>query len=181
VNLYILSFPTANITWVYDFKNAIWSRWSTWDLAKAKHNLFQGVYSVYAKGWNKHLMMSHTGDIFTADRNTFSDDGGVIRSSVRTGWIDHGTWDRKRSDQLIIKLKGYNPVNAKLTIFWRSDGFPEWSNGMELSVVAGTQNDHYVKLNRMGMYRSRQYEFVMTDAADLSIVGMEEDVTRMRN
>jgi hypothetical protein len=64
---------------------------------------------------------------------------------------------------------------------WRSDGFPEWSKYMELKIEANQQNDHFCKLNRMGMYRSRQYEFVMTDAADLALVGMEEDVSRMRN
>jgi hypothetical protein len=33
----------------------------------------------------------------------------------------------------------------------------------------------------MGSYRSRQYEFILTDAANLALVGMEEDLTKMRN
>ena len=52
---------------------------------------------------------------------------------------------------------------------------------MELDLQYTKQNDHFCKLNRMGMYRSRQYEFIMTDASDLALIGMEEDLTRMRN
>ena len=122
--------------------------------------------------------------------------GQIIHSSVRTGWLDHGTWDRKRSDQLIIKLQGYLPKldygiqpdqlsmrPVKVVMRTRDDGRPEWSNPIDIEVQAGIegQNDHFCKLNRMGIYRSRQYEFTMTDARDLALVGFEEDITRLRN
>jgi hypothetical protein len=33
----------------------------------------------------------------------------------------------------------------------------------------------------MGIYRSRQYEIVMTDNADLAFCGMQEEVEELRN
>ena len=181
LNLYILSFPIANITWAYDFKTDTWSQWSTWNLTDGLHGQFEGVWGTYAKDWNKHVVLSKSGDLSEITRDSFTDNGTPIRSSVRTGWLDQGTWDRKRCNQLIIKLRGYNPSAATILMRWRDDGFPEWSKPIELALQSNSQNDHYAKLNRMGMYRSRQYEFIMTDAADMALIGMEEDVTKMRN
>lgn len=181
LNHYIITFPTERVTWAYDFKTDVWCQWSSWDSATGSHKEFEGYFADYAKGWNKHVVLTKAGVLNEISRNVYSDNGTQIKSSVRTGWLDHGTWDRKRSNQLIIKLNGYKSEDARILMRWRSDGFPEWSTAMELPIQYGQQNDHFCKLNRMGMYRSRQYEFIMTDAADLGLIGMEEDVTRMRN
>jgi hypothetical protein len=124
--------------------------------------------------------MSAEGDIYEFDRTVTTDNGNPIRSSIRTGWINHGTADRKRCDQLIVKLQGYASTDSRILLRWRTDGFPEWSNAVQIEVQAGKQNDHFCKLNRMGVYRSRQYEFILTDAVDLALVGIELDVTKMR-
>jgi hypothetical protein len=163
LNMYVLTFPSENQTWAYDFKTDTWSQWSSWNLEHAKHDAFIGIYGTFARDWNAHLIQSKAGDIYELDRSVYSDAGNVIKSSIRTGWLDHGTWDRKRSDQFILKLKGFNTDNSKILMRWRSDGFPEWSTAIELSIQQGDQDDHYCKLNRGGIYRSRQYEFIMTD------------------
>lgn len=181
LNMYILSFPTEGVTWAYDIKTECWSQWSSWDLKNGQHLMFDKHYSTYAKTWNAHLMLSTSGYLYEVTRDSYTDAGAPIRSSIRTGWIDHGTWDRKRCDQLIVKLKGYLSSDAKVLMYIRSDGQPEWSVPIEIDIQAGEQNEHFCKLNRMGTYRSRQYEFVMTDAQDLALIGMEEDFTRMRN
>lgn len=180
MNLYVLSFPSAQQTWVFDFKSETWSQWSSWDLGTGSHKMYRGRFNVYAKDWNKHLTMTDAGNIYELSRDIYDDAGTPMRSSVRTGWIDHGTWDRKRADQLMIKLQGYAPSTARILLRWRTDGFPEWSTAVELNIQSNSQNDHFVKLNRMGMYRSRQYEFIMTDAQNLALIGMEEDVIKMR-
>jgi hypothetical protein len=36
-------------------------------------------------------------------------------------------------------------------------------------------------MNRLGIYRSRQYEFRMSDPVDFILVGATEDVETMRN
>jgi hypothetical protein len=181
LNMYILNFPTESKTWAYDFKNDIWTQWSSWDLASAENKVFKGYYGTYAKTWNKHLILGSDGDLYEFSRTQYSDDDAPIRSSIRTGWLDSGTWDRKRLDQLIIKLQGYNPDGAKVLLRMRTDGFQEWGTAIEIDIQANQQNDHFCKLNRMGIHRSVQFEFIMTDAADLSLVGMELDYTKCRN
>lgn len=181
LNLYLLTFPSAGQTWAYDFKSEVWSQWSSWNTALAEHNVFAGKYSTYATEWNAHLMLADDGSLYEVSRDAFTDNGNIIKSSVRTGWLDHGSWDRKRCNQLIIKLRGYNPDAAIVQLRYRDDGFQEWSNTIDLPIQSNSQNDHYAKLNRMGMFRSRQYEFIMTDAADLALIGMEIDVQKQRN
>jgi hypothetical protein len=181
LNLYIISFPASDLTLVYDFKNDIWSKWSSWDLSNARHKLFSGTFHTFAKSWGKYVSLSQSGNLYEVSRSAYTDDGNPIRSSVITGWIDHGTYNRKRSDQLIIKLKGYNPSAATILVRWRDDGRPEWSSAAELPIQSGSQNSHYAILKRMGVYRSRQYEFIMTDAADMALMGMEEEVLKLRN
>ena len=63
LNLYVLTFPTANQTWVYDFKSDVWSQWSQWDIDLALHNRFAGIFGTFAKGWNKHVILSSPGDL----------------------------------------------------------------------------------------------------------------------
>jgi hypothetical protein len=181
LNMYLLAFPTENVTWAYDIKTDVWSQWGSWNSDTGADDIYLGRFNAYAKDWNVHYTQAANGDLYSLSRGVFSDNGAPIRSSIRTGWIDHGTWDRKRSNQLIIKLKGYLNSDAIVTMRWRSDGFQDWSMPLEINVQATQQNDHYCKLNRMGQYRSRQYEFTMTDAQDLAIVGLEEDVVRLRN
>lgn len=177
LNMYILNFPTEKKTWAYDMKTQTWTRWGAWDNSRAVYNNFLGIDMVYSPLWNKHMVQTAQGSLYTIDRHNYTDAGATIRSKVVTGWIDHGTWGRKRSDQLIIKLQTNQQGNYKILMRHRDDGRPQWSNYMEIPVSYLGAADSFAKMNRLGTYRSRQYEFVMTDPVDMAIIGLEEDVT----
>jgi hypothetical protein len=63
----------------------------------------------------------------------------------------------------------------------RDDGNPVWSKFIEIDLQPSLQGDFLVKLNRMGMYRARQYEFRISDPIDLVLIAASEDITEMRN
>jgi len=190
--LYMLQFPTANQTWVYDYKNNTWCRWGYWNEASGEHDNFLGQHSIFVKPWNKHFIMSRlNGKIYELSRSVYDDDGNPMVSFRRTGWIDHGSvWKRKRSDQFYIKCKVREriidpatglPIPATLLLRWRDNGNPIFSSWVEIDLAPDYQGDCLVKLNRFGTYRGRQYEFRLTDAVDLVLVGATEDVTTLRN
>lgn len=181
INHYVLNFPTAKKTWAYDLKEGLFIEWGAWNAPLARYDVFPIIGSCYAKGWNKHLFLGQNGNVYQMDRNVYQDAGNEIRTLIRTGWINHGSARRKRSNQLYVKLKSYSPTPATVLMRWRDDGRPEWSTFMELPVGSESEQTQFAKLNRMGMYRSRQYEFVMTDNADLALCGMSEDVEELRN
>ena len=184
--LYVLQFPTSGQTWAYDYKNDEWFRWGSWNVASGDHDNFIGQHVCFAKGWNKHLIMSRVdGQIYELDRNSFTDAGAQMVSYRRTGWIDHGLiFNRKRSNQLYIKVKMFaqDGVTSPTLMFrWRDDGNPVWSQYLHLPLDPNFQGDCLIKLNRMGMYRMRQYEFRISDNVDLALVAATEDLQEMRN
>jgi hypothetical protein len=185
ISVALFSFPAAEESWAYDYKNDTWARWGYWNLLQGGHERFIGQHSCFAKAWNKHLIQSRIdGKIYELDRNVFRDDTNPMVSYRRTGWIDRGTWNRKRVSQLVVKGKVY-PNNASptstLMFRWRDNGSPVWSNYVDISLNPDTQGNFVVPMNRMGMYRSRQYEFRRSDNVDLVLVGATEDIEVMRN
>jgi hypothetical protein len=180
INYYVTTFPSAKKTWVYDLKEDMWVEWGAWDPSLSRYDVFPIVGTCYAKAWNKHLVLTQDGNVYEMSRETYNDNGDEIRSLIRTGWISHGTGKRKRSNRLYIKIKSYSPTPANVLIRWRDDGRPEWSTFVELPVGSESEQTQFQELTRMGTYRSRQYEFVMTDNADLALCGISEDVEALR-
>ena len=175
LSLYILSFPTAGQTWAYDYKNDVWSQWGYWQ--DGEHQRFIGQHSCFVKPWNKHLIMSRLdGRIFELDRNTFDDAGNEMISYRRTGWLNNGTYNRKVCDQLYVKVKRGEGDIGTLMIRWRDDGRAEWGNWFEVALSPIGDRDFVSKNNRFGMYRSRQYEFRISGAADLVLVGVDTEM-----
>ena len=181
LNSYLLDFPTEKVTWVYDLKEGIWTKWGAWNSGEARYDSFPIAGSCYAKTWNKHLFLGTNGVVYQFSRDTFQDNGAEQRTTIRTGWINHGSSRRKRSRELTVKVKTYNADASTLLLRWRDDGRPEWSNYTTLPLEAVSEQTHYTRLTRMGIYRSRQYEFVITDNVDLALMGMIEDVEELAN
>ena len=169
---YLLTFPTAGQTWAYDYKNDVWARWGYW--GEGEHTQFIGQHACFVKPWNKHLIMSRVdGKIYELDRGTYDDAGNEMVSFRRTGWLNHGTYNRKVCEQLNIKCKAGMSDVGTLLLRWRDDGREEWSNYVEITLSPIGQRDFHADLSRLGMYRSRQYEFRLSDNADLVLVGAD--------
>lgn len=181
--IYLLSFPSAGQTWAYDYAHDTWCRWGYWNSETAEHERFLGQHSCFVKPWNKHLILSRLdGKVYELDRNTYNDNGEKMVCYRRTGWIDHNNvWKRKRSTALYIKVKCGSSDDVVLLVRWRDDGRQEWSTFMEVPLSPIGKYDFLAKLNRMGMYRSRQYEFRLSDGIDLVLVGGTESIVELRN
>lgn len=98
---WVLTFPTADATWVYDATTGIWFEWLSWDgaalhRAKVRNHAYVGLLAHGASPAlaPKHFMGSHTtGDIYEA-APTFYDDDGANRYYRRTcpHLNDDGKW-----------------------------------------------------------------------------------------
>lgn len=177
VNLYILKFPTVGRTFCYDFKNDMWTEWAGFTSGQWTDCTAHGM--IYAPGWNQTIAQT-TGGLSEVSREVFTDNGQILRASIVTGNIDHNTYSRKRCNSLTLKCKAYSGTPASLIFRYRDNGRPEWSNYIEVPLSAQSQQEYYTKIHNLGIYRSRQYEFVMTDAVDLALIGFDEDVRRVK-
>jgi len=175
--MYLLTFPTAKQSWAYDYKNDVWVRWGYWNATSGQHEHFLGQHACFVKAWNKHLIMSRVdGKIYELDRATFDDDGNEMVSYRRTGWLNHGTYNRKICDQFYVKCKAGMSNIGTLLVRFRDEGREEWGNWIEVPLTPVGQRDFLAKMNRFGMYRSRQYEFRLSDNADLVLVGVDAEL-----
>ena len=75
--VYVISFPTLDLTWAYDVTTGMWHKWLWVDNNNVYHRhrtqcsaLFQGI--VLAGDWQN-------GQIYQLDLNNYTDNGGTIR------------------------------------------------------------------------------------------------------
>lgn len=172
LSIYLLSFPSENQSWAYDYKNDTWSRWGHFH--EGHHDRFLGQHACYAKSWNKHLILSRVdGTVYELSRDEAQDAGQEMVAYRRTGWMNHGTFNRKTCDQFYLKCKAGEADVATLLLRWRDDGRSEWSRWVEITLSPIGIRDFLAKLNRFGTYRSRQYEFRLTDNVNLVLVSAD--------
>lgn len=78
-SFYLLHFPSANATWVFDLTTNAWHRRGTWNLAQARFDAQRAQYHAYA--FNQHLVGdAATGSIHHMDVALGLDvDGGPLR------------------------------------------------------------------------------------------------------
>lgn len=183
IAVYLLQFPSEGKTWAYDYKHNYWVPWRSWDTTTDHNVNFIPLHATYARKWNKTLMMSRVdGKIYELSRDTTNDDGTLMLSYRRTPFIDHGSEHRrKRSEHLWVKAKSGVDDSSVLMLRWRDNGAKVWSNWIQISVSPKGKYEFVTQLNRMGIYRSRQYEIRMSDDTEMVVTSITEKATLLRN
>ena len=176
--LYVISFPLAGKTLAYNFIKGSWAQWGYWNSAIADYQRYRGHTYCYARPWNKHLVGDHSnGIIYTASRDLFDDNGVTMRSLRRTGFISHGTMQKKRCRSLRIRCKRgvatASVTDPQMVVRWRDRGGP-WSNEHQVSLGQVGQHEFEVVMHRLGEYRARQWEFIHSDNTDWILVSAQE-------
>lgn len=185
---YVLHFPTENVTIAYNYKDNNWTQWGYWNTITAEHDRWLGNCHEYVSNWNLHLVGSrNSSKIYKMSSSYLDDDGDDIRMLRRTGHIDHDTSQRKRSKEITLRIKrGHgktdnldpNDVNSipHFSMRWRSDGKSNWSNERIMSLQRVGDTDFIARLLGLGIYRTRQYEIIMSDKTPFVLVKGEEEI-----
>jgi hypothetical protein len=189
---YVITFPSDNLTLAYNYKDESWSQWGYWNESTVEHDCWIGNDHVFISDWAVHLVGSRVdGKVYKMSHDYYDDAGNTVRKLRRTGHIDHDTFQRKRSREIILKLKRGVGKTDNLdpndefsmpyaTIKWRDNGNSVWKKerAIPLNRIGDTEFIH--RMRAMGVYKTRQYEIVVTDKTDFILVGGEEDVVVLR-
>jgi hypothetical protein len=180
--LYVLNFPTARETLVFNHESQQWHKWGYWDSSRGLYERYRGLSYCYARAWNFHLVGDYAnGIIYKADRQTFTDNGNPIRSLLRTGHISHGAEFTKRSDVVRLRCKrgqGNSAVaDPQVMMRRRINNGAQWTNERWKSLGRVGQHSPYIDWRRNGIYRTCQYEFTHTDNSDFIVTGAQELLT----
>jgi hypothetical protein len=179
---YVVSFPTLNLTWVYDGSTSMWHKWLYCDnqnnYQRHRSNcsaFFQG--SVLVGDWEN-------GQIYRLDPDNYTDNGQNIRRVRR---CPHLVTDFQRQyfEELQIQFQpgvglqgvetfplGDNDIgiNPQAMLRWSNDGGSTWSNEHWAGIGKVGKYQNRIIWRRLGWARDRIYEVVVTDPVKTVIV-----------
>ena len=171
--VYVVSFPTINITWAYDATSQMWHKWlycdNTNTYSRHRGNCsasFQGLVLVgdYANGI-----------LYELDPLNYTDNGQNIRRLRR---CPHLVSDLQREffDELQIQFQpgvgnANNPAaDPQAMLRWSNDGGSTWSKEYWVSIGKIGRYRNRAIWRRLGTARDRLFEVVVTDPVKAVVV-----------
>ena len=178
----VWTFPSDNVTVVLNYSDKNFSQWGKWESQKGDYDRFLGEDAVWARGWDKLLIMGRDGAVYFMSTAYPSDNGAPIRMCKRTGHIDQGTSKEKICEEIRIRVRRGDVVTTAptLAIRFRNNNSTQWSNERQKSLGNTGETNMYIRLQRQGIYRSRQYELSMSGLGSAVIGSAEEDFSVLR-
>lgn len=178
---YVVHFASAGKTLAYDYRLGKWYRWGKWNTSLASYDRFVGNAFTYNTRQKIHYVGSRIDDglIYQMSATTYMDGTSYIRPALRTGFIDHGTLNRKRSNLLQWKGKrgvGKNASNEAGTMefSYRNENAGQFLNSRTFSTGISGDFNFVRRAHNLGVYRARQYEWSCMDNVPFSIGDVEE-------
>ena len=180
-SFYVLIFPSANTTWVYDVSTGAWHEragWNNGDWTRHRSNC-QVVY-------NDTIIVGdyEDGRIYALDLEYYSDDTQEQRWTRSWRAIPPGQNNLKRTAHHSLQLDCESGVGLNLgqgedpqvCLRWSDDGGHTWSNEHWTSMGRIGEYGRRVLWRRLGMttkLRDRVYEVSGTDPVKVYIMGAE--------
>lgn len=175
---YVLTFPTANKTWVYDFASSQWNEWLALD---TDGNLLRHPSQCYATLYGVNIVGDYSSNVlYKLDRDNYTNNGFPI-SFIRG--FSHSVDDdsnRLHYRQFILDMEvgnGTGPGNSvPVSLRWSDTRGKSWSNTITTSL--GKEGEYYTSLQfqRLGMARDRVFEVSWSAPVKTAIGGAWAEV-----
>lgn len=168
------TFPTDGRTFAFQ-KGAGWSEWLGW--ANGNWTQFAVTASTISPTSHDILVGTADGRIGRFSLDAQDDFGQPINVRVDSGYINHGTDERKHCRQAYVALRrGATTASAasKALLSWR-DNPGAFCTPLEIELGPLGDTEIVVQLTSLGVYRRRQWRFEYSGAEDLALVGMTEE------
>ena len=176
---YVLTFPTANVTWVYDIPEKHWHQRAWLDSAGTLNRWRANAYAVF----NNELIVGdfQNGNLYGLDLNTYLDNGSPI---PRIRSFPHFVNENRRviHRNLIAAMEVGNEMNTStndqfmVSLRCSDDAGRSYGNAVEQSLGNTGQYLTSVQWNRLGLARDRVYELSWSAPMKTSLQGVYLDV-----
>ncbi len=173
---YVLTFPTEDVTWVYDLTTRLWHERESFGYGRWRA-------SSYAFFNGRNLVGDfQTGKIYQLDLDTYTENGTMIRRIATTPpiWADTNriTFDRLQvtfdPGQGLLTGQGSDPVAM---LRFSDDGGFTWSNERVVSIgQTGLYKNRAVFRRLGGGIREKVFELTVTDPILVNITGAFADI-----
>lgn len=172
---YVLTFPTALVTWVYDITTGLWHERQSFGKGRWRA-------SSYAFFNDMNLVGDfETGNIYQLDLDTYDEDGDILHALATCPPI-WGDTNRLTHDRIQIEFdtgvglttgQGSDP---QCMLRFSDDGGYNWSNERLIPIGKIGQFKDRAVARRMGQSRERIYEVSVTDPVKRNITGAYADI-----
>lgn len=180
-SFYVLVFPSANTTWIYDVATQAWhERAGFVDGAFTRH---RGNCQAF---FNTNVMIGdhENGNIYSYDLTNYSDNGAPQKWLRSWRALPTGQNNLKRTAQHSLQLDVESGVglntgqgsDPQVMLRWSDDGGHTWSNEHWTSIGKIGEYGRRAIWRRLGMtmkLRDRVYEVSGTDPVKIAIMGAE--------
>lgn len=175
---YVLTFPNAGKTWVYDFTTQLWHTRASGE-TDLRHRANCYAYYYYA---NKHVVGDYeNGKLYYYDYDKFTDDGEVIRR-VRAAQAVHADRKMVRHKSLEIEFESgvglanndadiASGTDPQAMLQWSDDGGHTWSNEYWRDMGARGKYQTRARWFGLGQSRDRVYRVTITDPVKVVMIG----------
>ena len=171
---YVVTFPTADRTWVYDLSTTKWHKWRSVDNYNIFHRHRANCAAVF-QGLNLIGDYSN-GKVYALSNTVYTENGNTIRRVRR---CPHILNDFKRLffEELQIQFQpgvGLDGIqqgtDPKAMLRWSNDGGSTWSNEHWKSIGKEGKYRSRVIWRRLGYARDRLFEVVVSDPIKAVII-----------
>lgn len=173
---YVLTFPTADVTWVYDLASQMWHK-RAW---RDSYGIYHRHRSNCAVPFNGDIIVGdwQNGKLYALSQSDYTDDGDPLPCVRR---CKHITSDLNRvfasSLQLQFQpgvgLQAGQGADPSFILRWSNDGGFTWGNDHIVKIGQAGQYKWRAIKRRLGYARDRVYEVVVTDPVYRVIVSAE--------
>ena len=178
---YVLIFPSADTTWVYDVSTQVWHERAGWS-----NGAFTRHRSNCQMAFNNQIVVGDyaNGNVYAFDMDAYADNGQIQKWLRSWRALPSGQNNLKRTSQHSLQIDMESGVGLNLgqgddpqvMLRWSDDGGHTWSN--EHWAAVGKIGEYYKRVffRRLGMtlkLRDRVYELSMTDPVKTALMGAE--------
>lgn len=180
-SFYVLNFPSANATWVYDVATQAWHERAGW--INGQFTCHRGICQTF---FNSTITVGdyQNGNLYTYDLEVYADHDRVQKWLRSWRALPTGQNNLKRTAQHSLQLDCESGVglqngqgsDPQVMLRWSDDGGHTWSEEHWTSMGQIGEYFRRVIWRRLGMtqkLRDRVYEVSGTDPVKIAIVGAE--------
>jgi hypothetical protein len=182
--VYVISFPTIQLTWCYDIATQMWHKW-LYTNNLGQYERCRGNCAAVFQGYNLVGDYSN-GKIYHLDRNIYTDDGQNVKRMRRA---PHLTVDLQRQYFEELQLQFQPGVglstgqgdDPQAMLRWSNDGGSTWSSEHWTTIGKIGKYTNRAIWRRLGTARDRIFEVTVSDPVKAVIVSANLKMTAGEN
>jgi hypothetical protein len=176
--MYVLTFPTADTTWVFDLSTGFWWQRLSWNSNTGTYHRHVG--NVFVNFANLRLWGDYqTGQVHQQSRKFYTDAGAVLRCQRRTPHV----WSKENRKRVFysnlqveftpgVGLQSGQGSDPQALIRWSDDGAVSWDYEVWAPIGKAGETKNRAVVQQIGMdSRNRTFEVNYSDPTPRDIIG----------